>query len=877
MISRVLRTEIARAEIDPRNVLFSGEPRIEDPVLRGQLGGKFEIYRRLLDEPQISSKFDQRVQAVIGKERVVEALSDEEPDEWAKMLCEWWIEFGSFDEMCRSLLQAIILGRSHAELIWDSIATPKKLINAGYPYDVIEIPVEVRPKAQEFFSFSLPRSSRRKNAPADTNLLPQNPPKSSLPPQIYKGFEMRVAQDTLGAKKIVAPIFKFITHSFGSLTDNPNGHGLGGKLYWLAILKKDFVKYWALHADKFASPGMIGEFPENGDPAILEEFFEQYQGGKSWATLPENYKVHLLEAVKGGNITTYLDFLNWCDRQMSSVLTGQTFGPEVAQGLTGQPAKIDDQIRNEWVQADCDLLAPNLRKMLFYPITVLNLAGAETPFFYWDTADQENLNTRSERDDRLFKMGYRLKPEAVARIYGDDYYPVAEAEAGAEGESAPPPDSPNEPELPPGPDSPGPGGSGDSGGSNGAGDPDSPPPDPGTPSTSNKGETEVAHNILIQLSQEQGEPDSQEAQNEGKSFGGESLGLPSAARYWEDFISQPPPPAFAAHSDSLATEMAEARFSIQALSAVEFLAELYNEVAARISRSNSYSVVNLSKIAIKVKPEIERLGEMLVDTFALAELTEQETVYLNYQPDLATLTWDDLNRLRALKLADALDFIKDIPDALGSFAVLRQVNLATSALARLLVLSMLDYAYSQGSEMRKANRKERLQILKDNGWSSKFGELTSYKARLGLQTPYIRSLGAGRKTGLEEVSGKYPFWMWRQNTVVERQRRPEHVKLAGLCLSASDPFWQLYFPPQLLNCICDVIPVRQIPGGSTTQVPQEMVNVEGVPVLAVQVDLEDEGRRLIPISAPGFMGTPNSRQGRTAPIDALKHRLSRWT
>lgn len=858
MLSRKLRAEIARADLDPRHVVFGGEPKLEDPTLRGQLGGRYEAYRRLLDEPQISSKFDQRVQAAIGKERVLEALSEEEQDIHAQRLCEWWLEFGNFDEVCRSLFQAIIMGRSHAEMIWDTLPTPKKLVAAGFPHEEIQVPVEIRPKAQEFFSFKLPERKLRKNAPTDSR-LPGNPPRVSLPPQIYKGYELRVSQDNLGRDKITAPVFKFITHSFGSLTDNPNGHGLGGKLYWLSVLKKDFIKYWAIHADKFASPGMWGEYPEDEDPDLLEEFFEEYQGGKSWAALPAGYRIHLLEQMNSGKLTTYLDFLNWCDRQMSGIITGQTFGPEVSQGLGGQPAKVDDEIRNEWVKADCDLLAPNLRRMLFYPITVLNLQGAETPFFYWDTSNQEDLNTRSERDERLFNQGYRLKPEAVARIYGDDYTPISSA-----------PETAPSPEVTPGGDM----------------------PLPGQPVDQPTGaRPEQESNVLVRLGDQPSRADSDdfngddcgEIDSQEDSTGGsmaEESGLEivtpvSAAQFWESFIIGKDDGS--GHSDSLLADHADARIPLYALSAVEALTDIYDDAATRVSRLKSFSRATLRKVATKLKSKTEEFGDLVAGALSLSELLEREEVYLRYQPDLASLTWDEFNRAKALRLGDAVDLIRDIPDTRASFEVLVQANSHAGSLARLLLFSLLEYARENGPQLRAAPRqKDRLQIMKDGGWVSKFGEITSYKARLGLETPFIRSSGAGRMASLEEISGKYPFWLWRQNTVAPERRRPEHRGLHGLCLSALDPFWQLYFPPQQINCICDVIPVRQIPAGSMTEPPQEVVSLDGVPILAVEVDLEDAGRRLIPISSPGFIGSLNSKQGRLAPIDALKKRLDRW-
>lgn len=99
-------------------------------------------------------------------------------------------------------------------------------------------------------------------------------------------------------------------------------------------------------------------------------------------------------------------------------------------------------------------------------------------------------------------------------------------------------------------------------------------------------------------------------------------------------------------------------------------------------------------------------------------------------------------------------------------------------------------------------RKHFDQIVQQHGWDYK-GE-RNWRTRVIYQTNMLSSYAAGRYQQLTdpEMLQAKPYWVYRHgHPVIPRQL---HLDWNGMALAATDPWWQIHFPPNGWGCTCRV-------------------------------------------------------------------------
>lgn len=403
-LSKDLKLEIVRADSDPLYNIFSGQTLLsEDYLLAIDLSNDLKRYEELELDPHVASVLQKRKMAVTAHEwRVDAADSSDEASVEAADLVRSLLNLFNFDELSQHMLNAILLGYTVAEIMWASDELGK--------FGKIDRPVEVRGKDSSRFMFARP------NEKEDPRY------------QYINGYELRQFTRNNRYQGEPLPINKMVVHSFGSKIGNPNGIGVGNRLWWMVRFKKEITKFWLIFLDRFAQPTPIGHYPAGGSKAELEAFLRSISQG-SWAALPEGYKVELLEAQRSGTVSTYEGFQNWCDSQISKAVLGETL-TTTPQDTGGSFAatSVHNDVRVELSKADADLLSYSLNKYLIEPIIRVNRPGVKPPTVWRVFEEQVDLSQRASRDYQLFQMGFRLTIEKLTEIYGDGYVDTQAAE-----------------------------------------------------------------------------------------------------------------------------------------------------------------------------------------------------------------------------------------------------------------------------------------------------------------------------------------------------------------------------------------------------------------------------------------------------------------
>lgn len=358
-----------------------------DKVLN-QVGG-YEVYEELLKDDQVSATFSQRRNAVISRPWSVTPGGQKRQDKQAAELIEQTLKQLDWDTVTDHMLYARLFGFAVAEVIWKIENSQVKICQ-----------IKVRDRRR--FAFSIHNELLM--------LTTSKPDGESLPQR------------------------KFWTASVGaSHADEPYGLGLGHALYWPVWFKRNGARFWATYLEKFGSPTAIGTFPMG---ASKEEQNKLLYAAQAVATdsgiiLPEGIKLELLEASRGGNVS-YENWMHYWDSAIAKVVLGQTMTTE--DGSSYAQSTVHYDVRQDIVAADADLVCQSANNSWVKWLVDYNLPGAAYPQIWRDMEDAEDLEQRSNRDKTLFDMGHKLTPEAVAKIYGDDYESIEPSKTSEPGQ-----------------------------------------------------------------------------------------------------------------------------------------------------------------------------------------------------------------------------------------------------------------------------------------------------------------------------------------------------------------------------------------------------------------------------------------------------------
>lgn len=388
---QMLVGEVAGAGKNYFEPIFNGLLRPHDDTLltRGQGSGLW-IYDEIERDCHAYAVLQKRKMAVIAREWALNAASDDPADQAAKDGITEILKALPFDRICLQLLDAILKGFSVGEVIW-------RIRDDG-----MIVPADVIGRDQRRFVFD----------------------------QHYELRLLTITQPVFGE---AVPPMKFIVHRFGAKDNNPYGLGLGTRLFWPVYFKRQGVQFWLTFADKWGNPTAVGSYPPGATLAQRQTLIDALNAiaQDTGIAIPQGMDIKLLEAVKGGGTGGIYDALmKFFNDEISEAVLGETMSTSVrASGLGSGQANVQNEVRIELTRADADLLANTLNHSLIQWIADLNFPGAKAPMIWWDVSAPEDLKERADRDQVLAQIGYRITPDAVKTVYGDQYEFVGPAAA----------------------------------------------------------------------------------------------------------------------------------------------------------------------------------------------------------------------------------------------------------------------------------------------------------------------------------------------------------------------------------------------------------------------------------------------------------------
>jgi phage gp29-like protein len=214
---------------------------------------------------------------------------------------------------------------------------------------------------------------------------------------------------------LALPPRKFILFVFQPHPAAPYGSPLCAKAYWYYWFKKNNLRFWSLYNEKFGAPTAVAHYGAGTTPEEIERLNEvvaQLQTDVG-LVIPESVSMELLEARRSGAASTYREFADWCNDEISKLVLGQTL--TISEGRrSGSLAlgRVHEAVRFEYLAADARALGEALTHQLVRWLVDFNF-GLHTPApeFVFDCEQPQDYKAELELDRGLIQLGVPLETD----------------------------------------------------------------------------------------------------------------------------------------------------------------------------------------------------------------------------------------------------------------------------------------------------------------------------------------------------------------------------------------------------------------------------------------------------------------------------------
>ncbi len=338
---------IAHARNDITIPFFSGALQYVDETLIQKGGGRgLKIYDEIERDTHAFAMLQKRKKTLVAREWVIEAASDAPLDVRAAEICKALLKALPFDRICEDFLDATLKGFAVSEIVWgrrEGLIAPEKIV----AHD------------QRRFVFD-----------EDWN------------PRLLTFADMRDG--------IELPGRKFMVHRHGVKGNNPYGLGLGTRLFWPVLFKREGVTFWLHFLEKFAGPTVVAEIPYGTLPEEQRKIMLSLNQIRtsSAVTMPVGTDTKFLEAARSGSVT-YQEFITYWDKQMSICVNGETLTTDIGSNGSRAASQTHENMLENLVDSDGDLLSDTLKQQLLTWIVDYNVPGARVPDVWRVRAENE--------------------------------------------------------------------------------------------------------------------------------------------------------------------------------------------------------------------------------------------------------------------------------------------------------------------------------------------------------------------------------------------------------------------------------------------------------------------------------------------------------
>ena len=345
----------------------------------GSLRNQAELFEEMEEkDAHLASVMQTRRLAVLGLDFQIEDASESAEDKKIAEFCREALADLDLMELWTHLLGAVGQGYAGAEPIWEN-----------YPQARITRFNLIHPKNFNFVETLTPRIVTEDN---------------------WQGVE--------------PPPFKLVFHKYAAKSGPAFRNGVLRVAGFLYLIKNIALKDWAVFNEIFGMPLRLGKYDPTASAADREALIRAIRslGSDAAGVISKSTEIEFVEAASrlSGNANPYQVLAEFCNREMSKAILGQTLTSDTA-GATGtySAARVHAQVRRDLVEADAQMLAVTIREQLIRPLVGFNYGwDRPCPWFRFKLTEEEDLKTLSEVYRNLKEIGVPLRGDLLAERFG---------------------------------------------------------------------------------------------------------------------------------------------------------------------------------------------------------------------------------------------------------------------------------------------------------------------------------------------------------------------------------------------------------------------------------------------------------------------------
>ncbi len=216
------------------------------------------------------------------------------------------------------------------------------------------------------------------------------------------------------------PPFKLVYHRYKARSGYDTRAGVLRVCAWMYLFKNYALKDWVAFAEVFGMPLRLGKY----DPGASREDKDalvaaiRSLGSDAAGIISKNTEIEFVEAVqKGGTQIIYDVLAEFCDKQVSKAILGQTATTEGTPGRLGNE-DAQDKVRHDLIKADAESLAKTIRFQVVRPLVGYNFGwDRPLPWFSLQYEPPEDLEKLSKVYVNLSNLGFPLASRHVSERF----------------------------------------------------------------------------------------------------------------------------------------------------------------------------------------------------------------------------------------------------------------------------------------------------------------------------------------------------------------------------------------------------------------------------------------------------------------------------
>jgi phage gp29-like protein len=344
---------------------------------QGDVYRQSELFEEMEEkDAHLYSQLQTRKNAVLSFDYDVQPYSDSAEDKKiADFIDDTIYNLSNFEDALLDLLDAIGKGYSLEEIIW----------GIDGRFAIVQDLRWIHPKKAIFYEY------------ASTWEKSMEIPKVMTEKEPMKGEAM--------------PPFKMVYHRYKARSGYDTRAGILRVCGWMYLFKNYAIKDWVSFAEIYGMPLRLGKYEPGAGKVEKDALISAVQslGTDAAGIISKNTEIEFIEAMKGSGEKIVYDVLcDFCDRQMSKAIVGQTATSEGTPGKLGNETAREN-VRQDLVRADSEELSNTVRYQIFRPLVGYNFGwDKQIPWFKIMYEPSKDLKALSEVYERLHHMNYPL-------------------------------------------------------------------------------------------------------------------------------------------------------------------------------------------------------------------------------------------------------------------------------------------------------------------------------------------------------------------------------------------------------------------------------------------------------------------------------------